>query len=261
MLQRLLAHPLTRGLSVDDPRTTALRREIIQGKPFLRALYAEWYGALAGAIPEGGAPVLELGSGGGFLGDYLPGLVTSEVFPTPEARLVLDGRRLPFPARTLRGIVLVDVLHHVPDVGAFLAEADRCLLPGGVVAMVEPWVTPWSRLVYGRLHHEPFEPDAAEWTLPGGGPLSGANGALPWIVFQRDRALYEKRYPRLKIESIRTGYPFSYLASGGVSLRSLSPGWSYAVWRGLERLLAPCMGLLACFACIRLRKAARGEGA
>ena len=36
---RLLALPATRGLDLDAPETTALRREIVRGKPFLRAVY------------------------------------------------------------------------------------------------------------------------------------------------------------------------------------------------------------------------------
>src|SRR5262249_31802772 len=38
-------------------------------------------------------------------------------------------------------------------------QATRCVRSGGVVAMIEPWVTPWSRFVYTRLHHEPFQPE------------------------------------------------------------------------------------------------------
>jgi hypothetical protein len=61
--------------------------------------------------------------------------------------------------------------------------------------MIEPWVTPWSRLVYTRMHHEPFVPAAAQWEFLTTGPLSGANGALPYILFSRDRAQFELEFP------------------------------------------------------------------
>ena len=48
--------------------------------------------------------------------------------------------------------------------------------------------------------------------------------------------------------------PFRYLLSGGVSLRSLVPGWSFALWRNLENLLRPWMKSLAMFALIVLVK-------
>jgi SAM-dependent methyltransferase len=186
MIRSLLAHRLTRALDIDDPRTTQLRREIIQEKSFLRQIYQEWYATIAGALPRSMGPVLELGSGAGFLKDFLPGLITSEIFYCPGVDVVLNGQDLPFAAGTLRGIVMTDVFHHLPHPRRFFTEAARCVRPGGVVAMIEPWVTPWSRLIYTRLHHEPFNPEANEWEFPTSGPLSGANGALPYILFDRD---------------------------------------------------------------------------
>lgn len=235
LAKRLLAHPLTRGLSVDDPRTTELRREIIRTKRFLRAIYAEWYTLILSRLPRRDR-VLEIGSGAGFFDELLPDVITSEVFPTPGVRLVADACQLPFSDGTLDAIVMTDVFHHIPDVARFLDEANRCLAPGGRIVMVEPWRTPWSKWVYTRLHPEPFLPDAG-WALPRTGPLSGANGALPWIVFERDRAEFERRWPRLRLGAIEPLMPISYLASGGVSMRSLLPGWTYGVVRALERML------------------------
>jgi len=31
--------------------------------------------------------------------------------------------------------------------------------------MIEPWVSTWSRPIYMRLHHEPFDPDAKDWNV------------------------------------------------------------------------------------------------
>jgi SAM-dependent methyltransferase len=160
MLRNLLAHPRTRGVDLDDPRTTALRRDIVRSKPFLKRIYDEWYALLAADLPAGPGRVLELGSGAGFFGEVVPEAITSEIFPTPGIDVVLDGLRLPLADGSLRGIVMTDVFHHLPDVRRLLTEATRCVRPGGVVAMIEPWVSPWSRLVYTKLHHEPFRPDA-----------------------------------------------------------------------------------------------------
>ncbi len=232
----ILKHPLTRSLKLDDPRTTALRRSIISTKPFLQKIYQDWYGWISSRLPPGSLPVVELGSGAGFMDRVIPGLVTSEVFSCPFVKVVLDGCCLPFADRSLRALVMVDVFHHIPDAGAFLREASRCLEPGGRILMVEPWVTAWSCWVYARLHHEPFDPGAESWSFPATGPLSGANSALPWIVFQRDRALFDERFPGLVIESIALERPLTYLLSGGVSLRSLMPGFTYGLWRCLEEV-------------------------
>lgn len=232
---RVLSHPLTRGVDVDDPRSTLLRRQIIQSKPFLRALYCEWYERICARLPEQQASVLEIGSGAGFLREFIPQVITSEVFELPGVDRVEDATALTFADASLDAIVMTDVLHHIPDVAKFLSEAARTLKPGGRLLMIEPWRTRWSQWVYQHLHPEPFRPESKDWTLPPGGPLSGANGALPWIVFARDRARFEATFPELAIVSVQGLMPVSYLASGGVSMRALAPGWSYGTVRALER--------------------------
>lgn len=254
MIKFWLQHPLTRGMDIDDRRVTGLRKRIIREKVFLRRIYQEWYAALAAIVPDGPGGVLEVGSGAGFLDEVIPGLITSEIFLCDGVQSVLDGHCLPFPNGVLRAIVMTDVFHHLPRPAVFLEEAARCVCPGGVLAMNEPWVTPWSSLVYGRLHHEPFQPHAAEWNFPSAGPLSGANSALPWIVFKRDRDQFERRFPEWQIETIHLHMPFRYLLSGGVSLRSLMPGWSFGLWREVETMLKPWMGQLAMFAMIGLKR-------
>jgi len=246
-LKRWLEHPLTRGLDIDDPRTTHLRRRIVTDKPFLRRIYEEWYAAIAASLPDSPGAVLELGSGAGFLRDFVPGLVRSEVFYCPGIDAVLDGLALPFAAGSLRGIAMTNVLHHLPQPVRFFAEAARCVHPGGVVTMIEPWVTPWSRLIYNHLHHEPFEPDAGDWEISAGGPLSGANIALPWMLFRRDRESFERAAPEWRIRSVEPFMPFRYLVSGGISMRNLSPAASFPLWRGLERALHPFRDRLAMF--------------
>jgi SAM-dependent methyltransferase len=237
LLRNLLAHPLTRGLDLDDPATTHIRREIIDRKPFLRKIYDEWYSTIAANLPSGSGGVLELGSGAGFLKTFVPGLLTSEIFWCPGISLVLDGMKLPFSDGALRGITMTNVLHHVPSARAFLREAIRTLRPGGRIVAIEPWVSPWSRIIYTKLHHEPFNPESPDWAFTGDGPLSAANGALPWMVFERDRAKFEAEFPELRVHSIQRLMPFRYLICGGISMRNLMPGFTFPLWRALEGVM------------------------
>ena len=242
-----------RKVDINTPERTLLHSQIIHEKPFLRKLYREWYVAIKESLPEkpsGG--LIELGSGGGFSKQIIGNALTSEILPVPSIDLRLDGGDLPFKKNSLKGIFMVDVFHHLPKVNRFLMDAARCVKPGGVVVMIEPWNTPWSRFIYKYLHHEPFDSKVTNWSFPRGGPLSEANSALPWIVFDRDRKKFERKYPHWKIASIKQHTPLRYLLSGGVSIVSIMPGRSFEFWRILEKQLVPLMEYIALFATIVL---------
>ena len=255
-LKRWLAHPLTQDVRLDDAAATTRHRDIIEQKPFRKRLYAEWYERMAAAVPPGDKPLLEVGSGAGFLGAQLPHLVTSDLVAVPGVMLVLDARHMPFAAGTLRAILMTNVFHHISRPRAFLSEAARVVPPGGALIMLEPWLSWWSRFVYRRFHDEPFDPSARQWEFAEGGRLTSANGALPWMVFQRDRAMFEREFPEWRIEAVdlSVGSPFRYLLSGGVSLVPLTPASSFGAWRLAERALAPFMTRWAMFAMIRLTR-------
>lgn len=180
--------------------------------------------------------------------------MTSDIQSTENVSIVLDGGYLPFLTSSLDAIVMVDVFHHLPDVDKFLKESIRCLAEKGRIIMIEPWITAWSAGIYKHLHHEPCLPESERWDFPATGPLSGANLALPWIVFERDRNVFFDKYGSLKIKEINPDWPFVYLLSGGVSMRTLVPERSYPLCRRLERLLSPVMKHLAMFATIVLEK-------
>ena len=120
--------------------------------------------------------------------------------------------------------------------------------------MVEPWVTAWSRFVYGRFHHEPFDPDTDQWSFQPQGPLSGANGALPWVILERDREHFEAEFPQWKIDIIEPFMPLLYLLSGGLSVRSIVPSFTFGFWSSVERLIHPWSHVLAMFAHIKLTR-------
>jgi SAM-dependent methyltransferase len=251
LLADILAHPLTKGLSLDDPRTTELRTTIIRNKGFLKQIYESWYRLLTSQIPAGEGSVLEVGSGGGFLKELHRDALASEVFFTPHVDIVLDAMALPFHAEALKAILMVDVLHHIPEPALFFHQAAKCVRSGGRCLMIEPWNTPWGAWVFQHLHHEPFNPGGG-WTIPPTGPLSGANGALPWILFERDRALFGEKFPQWRVASIQPMMPLAYLLSGGVSMRSLMPSWSYQWVRSMEKLIPGLDGKCGMFAFIVL---------
>ena len=73
-------------------------------------------------------------------------------------------------------ILMTNVLHHVADVPWYCRDASWCLCRGRKIVRIEAWLIPWSRFVCTRPHHN--------WSFPRTVPLSGANAALPWILFE-----------------------------------------------------------------------------
>jgi SAM-dependent methyltransferase len=236
---------------LDIPATTLQRKLSLSRKPFLQAVYREWYRMMLQALPYGiPGKIVELGSGAGFVKEILPEVMTSDFLYLPHLDLAAQAEALPFASDSLKGILLIDVFHHIPQPRRFLAEAARCLRTGGAVVMVEPWRTAWSGFIYRNFHPEPFDPDASAWEFASPGPLTGANGALPWIVFERDRPIFEKEFPALRIDSIQLHTPLVYLLSGGFSFPTIVPNFSFPFWRGVEESLKPWMQSWAMFGLI-----------
>jgi len=239
---------------LDSPQRTLFHREIILNKSFLKKLYVEWYDTLLReltSVPDG--KIVELGSGGGFLKNIVPSVITSDIIPLPHTDLTFSALQMPFRNSEVSVLFLLDTFHHIPDAYQFLKESERVLQKGGKIIMIEPANSVWGRFVYKNFHHEPFDKKGG-WTIPDTGPMSGANGALPWIVFRRDVSLFADRFPDLKIESITYHTPLRYLISGGVAYRTLFPGWSFGFFTLLDRFLAYLSKEISMFMTIRIVK-------
>ena len=217
-------------------------RSLIDRKESLRGFYLEVYQKFRACLdrcPPGGL-VLELGSGAGFLRDLIPEVLTSDVVAYPGLSMSVDAARLPFENSSLRAIFMFNVFHHLPDVEAFLREAERCLLPGGRIFMVDQHLGPISYPILRFLHHEPMDRRAVNWSFRSHDPLLGANGALAWIVFRRDLRKFESLFPKLRLLRYEPHTPLRYWWMGGLKSWSLLPSWMCAwarrVDQGLSRI-------------------------
>lgn len=247
--------PETRSIKdLDDPATTLLHAEIVRKKAFLKKLYIDFYTQFKNLIPEPETKVLvELGSGGGFIKEVIDNVITSDILELPNVNKVFSALNMPFEESSVDAFFMFDVLHHIAEPGAFFREAIRCLKPSGKIVMIEPANTLWSRFIYKNFHHELFDPEA-QWQLQKLGPVSHANGAMPWIIFSRDRQIFEKEFPQLRIVQIRNHTPLRYLLSGGLTLRQLMPSFTYPIIKAIEYMLSPLNNLLGMFQTIELEK-------
>lgn len=238
---------------LDDPDNIYILRRIIKRKPFLYQTYQRFYRELLSktkTAPQGGE-VIELGSGAGFIKTIAPYVITSDILPYEGVDRVFSALDMPMAKDSVSAFIMIDVLHHIKDSRQFFREMQRCLKRGGKVVMIEPANTLFSRFIYQKFHHEPFDVRGG-WGFAEGGPLSGANMAIPWIIFQRDRQHFTQEFPAFRICSLRTHTPLSYLLSGGLSLRQLLPSQLYGLVDLIEKLLYPLNPLIGLFMTIEL---------
>jgi SAM-dependent methyltransferase len=252
-LRRLLSHPLARDLDLDSPEATAVHARLIREKPFLRRLYQHYYRDYDAAISRStpGGLILEIGSGGGFYRELRSGVLSLDVRPGADVDVAGSALALPFRDRSASAILMLNVLHHLPDSRAFFRECRRVLKPGGRVCLLEPYAGPLSRRLIRPLHHEPWD-ESGDWSLPSSGPLTGANMALPTNIFVRDRAQYDAEFSDLPIDRLRLHTIALYLLSGGVSMRALLPAVLFAPAVAVERLFDPAARVLASMMTVEL---------
>jgi len=255
-------HPGLAGIEIGSTQWFEAQLRLIEGKPLVRRCYDLWYRRLledADTVPAEyrQQPVLELGSGCGYVKHLRPDVVTSDVV-RGVADMVIDARSLPFRDRSLRAILLVHAFHHVPQLTLFLSEALRVLVPGGVIAMIEVAHTPFARFFFSTFHPEPYDDRADHWDFDQEHSMLDSNQALSWIVFFRDREKFRRALPGLRLEAWDHLPWLSYLLSGGVNLRSFAPPWLNPAIRGLDWLVQPLDGLFAIHWHLRIRKAVDG---
>ncbi|MBN2382954.1 class I SAM-dependent methyltransferase [bacterium] len=223
--------------ALDTPERTLSHRDIIRHKRFLRGIYEDWYAHFTDEMPHlPKGSIIELGSGGGFLKELVPAVFCTDIIDVPTNDITFSALEMPLADQSISAIFMVDTMHHIPDCELFLKEVVRVLVSRGKMVMIEPANSFWGRFIYQNFHHEPFNP-AGDWSIPSKGPLSDANGALPWIVLERDRTKFAQLYPELQIDRIEYIDPLGYLLSGGVSRAQFVPDWTYPIARFLDKWL------------------------
>jgi len=241
---------------LDSPGEYQRIRSVILKKTSLKRLYAEFYARFSECVkrcPDSG-PVIELGSGAGFLKNSMPETITSDLLTYPGLDVVFDAAQLPFQSNSVRMLCMIDVLHHISDAELFFKEVERCLAVGGRIFMIDQFVGWLSYFIYKYVHHEDFDPDAESWNFSSTGPLSGANGALPTIIFVRDLTKFRNLFPNLALQQFTPHSPLKYWLAGGLKKWTLLPGWAYPAAAFVDTVLGALSPKLCSFVDIELVK-------
>ena len=251
-IRQILADPALKRVAPGSREWFARQREIILGRPLVKEAYDVWYRRVLADVDSVGptGAVVELGSGAGYLKSIRGDTITSDI--VAGADRVIDATSLPFPDASVRALILTQTLHHIADLEVFFREADRVLVPGGVVSIVDVAATPFARLFFSCFHPEPFDRTQVAWSFDA--RTIESNQALSWILFVRDRSRFADRFPQLVVERLTLLPWFGYLVSGGVTRRNLVPPRLSALVRAGDWVLRPLLPLLALHWHITVRK-------
>lgn len=216
-------------------------RQIWAQKPVLERVYREEFFARMSAHRKEGGLCLEVGGGPGFLKQSFPGLVSTDIVWCPWLDVVADAQRLPFQASSVSNVFGLDVLHHFAAPMEFLEEVKRVLIPGGRLILIEPWITPFSYLIYRYFHQEDCDLSARPWERNHAAHVDkrafDGNQAVPYLLFgpkQLPRTL--NSLPGMTPVLIERFSLFAYLLSLGFKRASLLPAPLYPAVAKFERI-------------------------
>jgi SAM-dependent methyltransferase len=158
---------------------------------------------------------VELGSGGGFLAEIDSRVITSDIRPLADLQIVFNATHAPLRSESVDVLYGMHVMHHIPRIRSFFHELERLLSPSGVFVAVEPYWSPFARLMYKHAHPEPFDEHARTWEFTSSGPMS-SNQALSFLCLERDREIFSEEFPGLEPVRLESFGGPSYLLTGGI---------------------------------------------
>ncbi len=265
MIRRLLdlvGEPRLRGVDVNSADLTYRHREILRQKPLIYRVMGELYTTcrqLDERWLSGSGLRVELGAGSSVMKDYFPDVVVTDIKEATFLDRVLDAQHMALEDGSVRTFYGINCFHHLPEPDRFFSELVRTLVPGGGCILVEPYFGPFAALLFKNLFTtEGFDPKAPSWDgAADRGAMMDANQALSYVIFERDRAEFERKHPQLELVAHERSKTYlRYLLSGGLNFRQLVPTRLGGALSMVERALSPIDHFLALHHFVVLRKRA-----
>lgn len=251
MFRTLIEPKQYKEMDFDSVESMKLAVSNIKKKKCLYDIYCESYELMVNSgkrfLEPSATKELELGSGGGFMKELYPNVITSDIMDADNADMVVDAQNLPFKDGELGVIYAMHVLHHIPDVTKFFREAERTLCVGGGIVLIEPYWGPLASFLYRNVHPEPFDKKIKEWKLPeisDGGAMSRSNQALSYLLLKRDREKFDTMFPDFEVVYDKPFNCLRYIATGGVWLKPKLPNFMFDLLKHIEKFCAPLMYLI-----------------
>ena len=258
-LRNLVQDPRLKGLDPDSDELLVVHSRILYEKPMMRQVFGEFYDACLNLDKKyfsGTGDRIEIGAGVSFFKKQYPEIVATDIKKADNLDMVVNALDMPFAANTIRAIYGINCFHHFPDPEKFFNELSRVLVKGGGCVLIEPYYGVVAKRFYkGIFDSEGFDATQPGWRNDSLGYMMGANQALSYIVFVRDRAKFEAKFPDLEIVLHRPLNNYMrYLLSGGLNFRQLLPSPFSPLIKLVETLLIPVRSVVALHHVIVIRK-------
>ena len=244
------------SLEIDDTNRVDEIRYKINRKKSLKKFYIRSYKTLqklTGNFQKTDT-IVEIGAGASFANQYCPNIILTDILPYKGIHKVIDATKMDFQSKSIHCFFLMNVLHHIPDAKKFFNECDRCLIDGGKIYIIDQYPSIIGKFILKYFHHEPFNEKSIEWSFQTTGPLSGANGALAWIIFFRDLKIFHQEFPQFDITHISIHTPFYYWLTGGLKNWNLIPFFFSNIIMKLDNLVSKIFPKIGCFMDIIIEK-------
>ena len=261
-LRDYLKEPRLNGINPDSDEMLNIHSEILYEKRIMRDVFSEFYDTCINLdnkyFTKSFLKRIEIGAGVSFFKKKYPEIVSTDVKKAENLDMVVDAQNMPFEQNSIHAIYGINCFHHFPNPDMFFKELIRVLEDGGGCILIDPFYGTVARRFYKKLFDsETFNMNQENWENDELGFMNGANQALSYIVFNRDKKKFETNYPSLEIvlQKPLNNY-LRYLVSGGLNFKEILPSWISPVIKFIELLFIPLNSIFALHHVIVIRKKA-----
>jgi SAM-dependent methyltransferase len=187
--------------------------------------------------------ILEIGSGTSPLKIFYNHVLTSDIMDLDYLDYVFNAQEIDsfsdIPDNSIDIISITNVLHHLKNPCDFLLRAAKKLKKGGLIIFTEPYMSWLSKFIYLYLHYETTDLSIEKPELPQiEGPLSSANNALPFLIFNGPWADCLRGVYSFSDHDRRYFSVLSYMATGGIRRNFGIPRFIYKIFFHIDRALS-----------------------
>ncbi|MBL7882755.1 MAG: class I SAM-dependent methyltransferase [Bacteroidia bacterium] len=261
-IRTYLQEPRLIGVNLDSDEMLAIHSKVLYEKKMMKDVFSEFYKTCISLdnqyFTKAKGKRIEIGAGVSFFKKLFPEIISTDIKKADNLDMVVDAQNMPFENNSIRAIYGINCFHHFPNPHLFFNELNRVLDAGGGCVLIDPYHGFVASRFYKKIFDsETFDATQKEWVNESLGYMNGANQALSYIVFKRDKKKFEELYPNLEIvlQKPLNNY-MRYLLSGGLNFRQLLPSFLSPIIQLFEFLFIPFNTIFALHHVIVIRKKA-----